>query len=126
LQTQVEESHKKNQLNLSIIEEENQMKLKKIINDKENELKIVYNKLKEQEEINEGLITDLNEKTNIIQEIKYTYHERFNELDYNISQNEKEFLNMKQFYEEKINYLESHYHEEKGKLIQKYEDNIQL
>jgi hypothetical protein len=101
------------------------MKIKKLINEKENELKIVYSKLKEQEEINQRLMRELNEKTNLIQEIKYKYHERFNELDYNICQNEKEFINMKNFYEDKINYLESHYNEEKHNLIDKYEENIQ-
>ena len=125
LQTQVEECHKKNQLGLTLIEEENHMKIKKIINDKDNELKIVYNKLKEQEEINQRLMRELNEKTNLIQEIKYKYHERFNELDYNICQNEKEFINMKHFYEEKIGYLESHYNDEKHNIIEKYEENIQ-
>lgn len=101
------------------------MKFKKIFTDKESELKIAYQKLNEQEEINQSLIRELNDKTNLLQEIKYTYHERFNDLDFNLSQNEKEFLNMKEFYENKINFLETHYIEEKSKIIEKYEENIE-
>lgn len=101
------------------------MKLKKILSEKENDLKIIYQKLKEQEDINQNLMTELSNKTSFIQEIKYKYHESFNELDYNLSQNEKEFLNMKDFYENKIGFLETHYVEEKTKIINKYEENIQ-
>lgn len=124
LQNQIEDNNKKFNLNLNILEEENNMKLKKICNDKDNEIRQLLNKNRELDKCNEELLSRINEYIKDIHELKEEYNDKLSGFDYEIQQRDKDINEMKLFYENRLSQLSTNFNDEKAKLIHNYDKNI--
>lgn len=114
------------QHNFELIDIENQYKskLKKDLNIKDEQLKILIDKNNELTQSNEALLNKLNHYLEMINTSKHGYDDKVVQLECEKETIEKDITNMKRYYESKIEFLQKNFNEEKRNLINSYETNI--
>ena len=114
------------QHNFELIDIENQYKakLKKDLNIKDEQLKILMDKNNELTQSNEALLNKLNHYLEMINTSKHSYDDKVVHLECEKETIEKDIANMKHYYESKIEFLQMNFNEEKRNLINTYETNI--
>ena len=114
------------QHNFELIDIENQYKskLKKDLNIKDEQLKILIDKNNELTQSNEALLNKLNHYLEMINTSKHGYDDKVVHLECEKETIEKDITNMKHYYESKIEFLQMNFNEEKQNLINSYETNI--
>lgn len=124
LQSQLEETDKKKNLDLKIMEEEYNIEIKKIITDKDNEIKNLTHKNRELEKSNSELLSKVNEFQNEIFQLKNKFGNLLNSADLEIKQKDSELIELKSYYEKRLNSITENMSEDKNKTISNYERNI--
>jgi hypothetical protein len=125
LQSQIEENNDRYSNTLRNVEEEYKIIIRNITTDKDNEILTLRKGLNEMEKVNSELKKQVNECNAIIEEQKNSFNTRLAFLDDDLKLCEKETIELKEHYEERINFLIEQFTQEKTKLISEYENNIE-
>jgi len=125
LEFQLEESKKKNSLNSQLMEDEFNLQMKRVVNEKDLEIKNLIYKVEDIERSNTDLMSKLNESLKNNADLKSYYKNMINDLEYEYKIKDKEYIDLKQSFENKMNFYTSNFEEEKLKLIRNYEDNFE-
>jgi hypothetical protein len=99
--------------------------LKKINAEKEIELRNLIIKNKDLEDMNKDLIIKNNEYTTLMQKIKVNFSEKMSEYDLEKKQKDKEIIDMKNYYEDRISYLINSFNVEKNRINSDNEKNME-
>ena len=126
LKNKLNEIKIKNENNLRLMKENNKMDLKQLIIDKDFEINYLINNNKELEKINNELKDQLNENMDEYTKDQYNYNDILTNLKVSLNNLQKENIDIKEYYENKINFLIDNFNIEKRKLlIHIYELNIE-
>jgi len=75
--------------------------------------------------INQELVMKNNEYTLTLQKIKHGFTDKMSEFDLESKQKEKEIIDLKAYYEDRIAYLTNHFNLEKSRIIAENEKNME-
>ena len=125
LQNKLNELKVKNDNNLRLMKDNHNMDLKQLITEKDFEINYLINNNKELEKINNELKTQLNENMGQYTKNQSNYNDILTTLESTLNKLQKENIDIKEYYENKINYLIDNFNMEKKKLINSYELNIE-
>ena len=123
LEFELDETTKRNTLNCQIMEDEFNLQLKLALKEKDLEIKSYILKLEDVERSNKELIEKLNESLKENSDVKNYYKNILSNMEYEYKEKNKEYLELKVSFEEKLNFYTRNFEEEKLKLIRNYEDN---
>ena len=115
----------KNENDIKILMNTHEFELKQILTEKDRQIDFLTNQNYELENANSELISKLNECNDVITKNKFHYNNKLSDYDSSIFLLEKENRNLKDFYENKIEFFLKQYDEEKNKLIYNYENHIE-
>ena len=118
------ENNRKFSYNLEYIEKENELKIIKIVREKDDEIKDLLYKLKDLEKINEEFLLRNNQaniKSNLLKE---NLEQNIEELNTIVNEKNRELIEMKAIYDEKIDQLTINYNSSKEEIINNYEIRI--
>lgn len=121
----LEETVEKYENEIAHINEENEFFLKKVLTDKDQEIRIIHLKCKELETINQELSMKNNEYASTLQKLKHSFTDKLSEFDLKNKQQNKEIIDLKAFYEDKIAFMTDNFNIEKSKLISENDRNIE-
>lgn len=107
------------------INEDNNLYMKKIINEKDQEIKKFYLRNRDLEQMNEQLALKNNEYSLMIQKIKHGFTDKMSEFDLESRQKDKEIVDLKNYYEDRISKLINSFNLEKSTMISENEKNIE-
>ena len=125
LESKLNELQTKNDNNLRMMKDKHNMDLKKIITEKDFEINYLINNNKELEKINNDLKNQLNESMGEFAKDQSKYKDILTTLEFNFNKLQKENIDIKDYYENKINFLIENFNMEKKKLINSYELDIE-
>jgi hypothetical protein len=125
LQNELNDTNKKFSLQIKMMQEDNELTIRKILSDKENEIRTLFNKNRELENSNNDLLGQVNLYQNEIYQIKNNFSNKLGSAEFDLKQKENESIELKNFYEKKLNHLNDCYAEDKSKIISMYEKNIE-
>jgi len=125
LKNKLEETVKTYESEIHQMNEDHKIVLKKINADKEIELRNLILKNRDLEEINKDLIIKNNEYTMTMQKIKVGYNEKMSEFDLEKKQKDKEIVDLKTYYEDRISYLVNSFNVEKSRINAENDQNIE-
>jgi len=123
LEFKLDETTKKNTLNCHMMEDEFNLQLKLALKEKDLEIKSNILKLEDVERSNKELIEKLNESLRENSDVKNYYKNIISDMEYEYKRKDKEYLELKVSFEDKMNLYSGNFEEEKLKLIRYYEDN---
>ena len=115
----------KNENNISSMKDNNNYEIKQLVIDKDFEIKYLINNNKELEKINNELVIRLNENMEEYTKDQFNYNDILTELKYTLNNLKKENIDIKEYYEKKINFLIDNFNREKKNIINSYELNIE-
>lgn len=121
----LEETVEKYETEIAHINEENELFLKKVLTEKDQEIRIIHLKYKELETINQELLMKNNEYASTLQKLKHGFTDKLSDFDLKSKQQNKEIIDLKAFYEDKIAYMTDSFNIEKSKLISENDRNIE-
>lgn len=124
LQNKLDELKFKNESNLRLMKDNHNMDIKQLITEKDFEINYLMNNNKELEKINSELKAQLTEKMSGYASEQSKYKDILTNLEFTYNNLKKEKMDIKEFYESKINFLIENFNAEKNKLINSYELNI--
>ena len=124
LQNKLDELKFKNESNLRLMKDNHNMDIKQLITEKDFEINYLINNNKELEKINSELKAQLTERMSGYASEQSKYKEILTNLEFTYNNLQKENMDIKEFYESKINFLNENFNVEKNKLINSYELNI--
>jgi hypothetical protein len=124
LNTQLEESHKKHNMAIKLLQDDHSLQIRKIINDKDGEIKFLSNKISEIEKSNEELLNKVNQYYNEIQVSRVEFNDKVGQLEYELQRRDHEISEMRVYCEKRIEFVNTSYSEDKAKLIENYERSI--
>ena len=124
LEFKLDETTKKNSLNTQIMEDEFNLQMKRLMNEKEMEIKNHLYTIEDLEKLNKELNFKLNESLKNNSDLKNYYKNMISDLEYEYKVKDKEYLDLKSSFENKMNFYTTNFEEEKSKLIRNYEDNF--
>ena len=125
LEMKLEETIAASNLNIQIIEDEHKLRIKRIFSEKDIEIKTHLFKIDDLERCNHDLKTKVNDDQKTSNDIKNFYNNIIDEIEYKLKMKEKEYLDLKISYDNKINYSSSNFEDEKVKIIKNYEETIE-
>ncbi len=125
LKNKLEDNTKNYESEISQIIEENNILIKKIITDKELEIRNLVLRNKDLEMFNQELVTKNNEYTITLQKMKHGFTDKMSDFDLESKQKEKEIIDLKAYYEDRIAYLTNNFNLEKSRVIAENEKNIE-
>lgn len=82
-------------------------------------------KNKDLEAMNQELVLKNNEYTTTIQKIKHGFTDKMSDFDLESRQKDKEIIDLKAYYEDRIGYLTNNFNVEKSRIISENEKNIE-
>lgn len=124
MQSQLEDSSRKNGLNIKFIQEENALLLLKERNEKEIENKKLIEVIENLEKANDDLFTRVEENYKAMQDYKKSFHYKLKDLNEIIENKEQENINTKVHYEKIVAEMAKEFEEENKKIMDNYEDRI--
>jgi hypothetical protein len=124
LQNKLDELKFKNESNLRLMKDNHNMDIKQLITEKDFEINYLINNNKELEKINSELKAQLTERMSGYASEQSKYKEIFTNLEFTYNNLQKENMDIKEFYESKINFLNENFNVEKNKLINSNELSI--
>ena len=124
LKNKLNELQIKNQNNLKVMKDSHNIDLKQLISEKDYEINYYINNNKELEKTNFELKTKLETKMGEYIENQNKYNDVLTGLKFNLENLQKENIDLKEFYENKINFIIDSFNLEKKKLINSYELDI--
>lgn len=124
LQNKLDELKTKSQNNLQMMKDEHDMDIKQLIKEKDFEINYLINNNKELEKINNELKEKLKNHMAVYSEDQSKYNDTLTTLEFTLKKLQKENLEIKEYYENKINFLYENFNLEKNKLINSYELDI--
>jgi hypothetical protein len=125
LVNQLEESNKRNCNNIRNMEEDFAFKMRNILAEKDGEINILKRELIDLEAINKDLSKRVNEYSYIIDSQKDDFNNRLSILDDDLKNCESETSTLKTHYEHRIAFLLDQFSEEKAKMKNDYEKQIE-
>ena len=124
LQNQVDEMNSKYSSTSKFIEDDFNYKLEKTIKEKDDEINRLVLKVNDIVELNEKQNLKIEENLRIIQDLRQNYNDKFNEMNTNYSKKDLESIEIKNYYENKLETLTKNYEDEKSRIIINYEENF--
>lgn len=124
LQNQVDEMNSKYSSTSKFIEDDFNYKLEKTIKEKDDEINRLVLKVNDIVELNEKQNLKIEENLRIIQDLRQNYNDKFNEMNTNYSKKDLESIEIKNYYENKLETLTKNYEDEKSRIINNYEENF--
>ena len=124
LQNQVDEMNSKYSSTSKFIEDDFNYKLEKTIKEKDDEIHRLVLKVNDIVELNEKQNLKIEENLRIIQDLRQNYNDKFNEMNTNYSKKDLESIEIKNYYENKLETLTKNYEDEKSRIINNYEENF--
>ena len=121
LQNQIDDNNKKSILTVKIIEEENDLKIQKCLNDKDLEIKNLLITINNLDDQNFELTQRINDFKDNAKNLKL----KGQDLNKVIEDKEIYTVNLREEYEGQINDLKDYFEKERLNLIKTYEDTIQ-
>jgi hypothetical protein len=106
------------------IEDDFNYKLEKTIKEKDDEINRLVLKVNDIVELNEKQNLKIEENLRIIQDLRQNYNDKFNEMNTNYSKKDLESIEIKNYYENKLETLTKNYEDEKSRIINNYEENF--
>jgi hypothetical protein len=125
LQMQIEENNQRYSNTVKNMDEEFMIKTRNLMAEKDSEIIQLRKNLSDLEIINSDLLMKVNEYKMIVEEQKNSFNSRLTILDHDLKSCETDALELKDHYEERINYLIEQFTQEKAELINDYEINIE-
>jgi len=119
------ETVKNYEAEISHLNENNKMFIKKVLSEKDSEIRNFLIKNKDLEAMNHELIMKNNEFTTTIQKIKHGFTDKMSDFDLGSKQKDKEIIDLKAYYEDRIAYLNNNFNIEKSRIISENEKNIE-
>ena len=117
LENKLNEIKLKNENNIRMMKDNHQFELKKITTEKNFDINYLNNNNKDLEQRNNELKNILKEKMEQYSKSKSEYNEILSTLEFGLYNSKKENYDIKEFYENKINYLIDNYNTEKSNII---------
>lgn len=125
LKNKLDETVKTYESEIHQMNENHKIVLKKINAEKEIDLRNLILKNKDLEEMNKDLIIKNNEYTMTMQKIKVGFNEKMSEFDLEKKQKDKEIIDLKTYYEDRISYLVNSFNVEKNRINSENDKNIE-
>ena len=125
LENKLNELQTKNDNNLRTMKDNHNMDLKQLITEKDFEINYLINNNKELEKINNELKNQLNDSMDEYSKNQANYKDMLTTLEFTINKLQKENIDIKEYYEKRINFLIDNFNLEKKKLINSYELDIE-
>ena len=75
-------------------------------------------------EYNDKLSIKVDENMKVIEDLRRGYSEKMNEIQMQLNKKDLEIIEMRNFYEAKIDALTKNYDEEKSRIITNYDENF--
>lgn len=101
------------------------MIVKKVISEKEQEKRHLHLRNKDLEKINQELLNKNNEYSSTIHKIKLDVSDKMSDFDLQSKQKEKEIVDLKIYYEDRITYITNSYNSEKKRMFSENEKNLE-
>ena len=124
LQNKINDLQTKNENNLIMMKNNNNLDIKQLSTEKDFEINYLNNNNKELEGINDELKNQLHKNMNEYTKYQYNYNDILTTLKFTLKNLQKENIDIKEYYESKINFLIDNFNIEKKKIINSYELNI--
>jgi hypothetical protein len=124
LQGQVDHMNSKHSTTIRFIEDDYSFKLEKAIKEKEEENFRLSEKLNGLMDYNENLNTKVDDNLRIIQDLRQNYSEKINELQLALNKKDLELIEMKNFFDSKMDTINRTSEEEKSRIINNYDENL--
>lgn len=125
MKNKLDETAKNYEAEISHINEENKMFIKKIVTEKDLEIRNLIIKNKDIDAMNQELILKNNEFTTTIQKIKHGLTDKLSDFDLESKRKDKEIIDLKAYFEDRISYLTNNFNIEKSRIISENEKNIE-
>jgi hypothetical protein len=125
LERQLEDNNKKFNLNVKILEDEHTLEIRRIINEKDHEIRLIVNKNQELESANQELNDTLINSQKRIEELENEYNEYICRSEYSDKRREYDVNEMKNYFDNKIKFLSESFEQEKSHIISNYERNLE-
>ena len=124
LQGQVDQMNSKYSTTTRFIEDDFNYKFEKAIKEKDDEIKKMLSKMNDLIEYNDKLSIKVDENMKVIEDLRRGYSEKMNEIQMQLNKKDLEIIEMRNFYEAKIDALTKNYDEEKSRIITNYDENF--
>lgn len=121
LQKELEENKNKNNLTIRMIDEENTLKLKSIINEKDNQIEDLTRKLEDYKKCNEELIEQIRESIKVNKQEKSEFKDDIKILSQEINNKEQQIEQMRNKFKNKIDTILNDSEAVKKELIDQHE-----
>ncbi len=125
LQSLLEETNKRYILEKQMVQDEHELQIKKMANEKDNQIRILEGSNDELHKRNHDLVNEVNSYQHELYHMKNNFSNKLTGAEFDLKQKIKENDDMKDHYEKKINSLNDNFLEDKSKLIANYEKNIE-
>ena len=124
LKNKLDDTVKSYESEIHQMNEDHKIVFKKINVEKEVELRNLILKNKDLEEMNKDLIIKNNDYTMTMQKIKVGFNEKMSEFDLDKKQKDKEIIDLKTYYEDRISFLVNSFNVEKNRINMENEKNM--
>ena len=125
LKNKLEETVKTYESEIQHMNEDHKIVVKKLIVEKELELRNLILKNKDLEEMNKDLLVKNNDYTMTMQKIKVGFNDKMSEFDLETKQKDKEIIDLKTYYEDRISYLVNSFNVEKTRMNTEKDKNLE-
>ena len=125
LQTQLEENNKKYNLNIKTLNDKHSVEIRKISNEKDGEIRNLRSKCDELEKFNSDLKFKLEEVNLKLDQTEMEFDDYSNRVEMSEKKRDFDFQELKNFNENKFKILNENFSQEKTKLVNYYEKNIE-
>lgn len=124
MEIQNEENKNKYHLNMKILKDEHTLEMRKILIEKDGEMRILRNKNSELEKLNSELNSKLEQVNGKLSHIETEFKEYLNKNEMSIKKRDYDFEELKDYNENRIKLVTENFAQEKTKLINYYERNV--
>jgi hypothetical protein len=124
LEIHLEENNKKYNLNLKILNDEHSLEIRKILNEKDGEIRSLKKKNMELDKLNCELNFKLEQSNLKLNQVEIELKEFLNRNELNVKKREYDFEELKNYNDNRIKLISENFAQEKTKLINYYERNI--
>ena len=114
----------KHSTTIKFVEDDCSYKLEKYTSEKHEENQKQVSKINDLLDYIDNLNAKVDENLKIIQDLRQNYSVKINELQNLVNKKDLEIIEIKNFYEAKVNASNLQFDDEKSKIINSYEDNL--
>jgi hypothetical protein len=125
LQNTLDDTIKKSTIHLKMLQDSHSLEIRKILSEKEDEVKFLRDRNRELERSNSELLYKIENGLNELHLVKKSYNDQVDQKELEKKKMELDINELKNFYEKRIKFLSESFAEEKTKLINNNDRNLE-